>query len=84
VVGFLDGASTGNVRFWVYIREHGSSEWDVLVPGVSDSYDYKLRTFSVAVFPAYYGKDVDFSLRVDAFRSPLQDWAVWVKARIVR
>jgi hypothetical protein len=84
VVGFLDGASTGNVRFWVYIREHGSSEWDVLVPGVSDSYDYKLRTFSVAVPPAYYGKDVDFSLRVDAFRSPLQDWAVWVKARIVR
>ena len=84
VTGFLDGASTGDVRFWVYIREHGSSEWDVLVPGVSDSYDYKLQTFSVAVPPAYYGKNVDFSLRVDAVRSPLQDWAVWVKARIIR
>jgi hypothetical protein len=84
VVGFLDGASTGNVRFWVYIREQGGFEWDVLVPGVSDSYDYKLQTFSVAVPPAYYGKNVDFSLRVDAFRSPLQDWAVWVKARIIR
>ena len=83
VVGFLDGASTGGARFWVYVREHGSSEWDVLVPGVSDIYDYKLQTFSVAVPPAYYGKNVDFSLRVDAVRSPLQDWAVWVKAIII-
>jgi hypothetical protein len=84
ITGFLDGASTGGVRFWVYIREHGSSEWEVLVPGISDIYDYKLQTFSVAVPPEYYGENVDFSLRVDAVRSPLQDWAVWVKAKIIR
>jgi hypothetical protein len=83
IVGLLQGASTGSVRFWVYIREHGEPGWKVLVPGVPDGYDYKLETISVAIPPEYYGKNIDFSLRVDALAGPLQDWAVWVKARIV-
>jgi hypothetical protein len=84
VVGLLHGAATGSVRFWVYIREHGKPEWEILMPGVPDVYDYKLETVSVPVPSEYYGKNVDFSLRVDSVANPLQDWAVWVNARIIR
>lgn len=83
-VGLLHGAAAGSVRFWVYIRENGKLEWEMLVPGIPDGYDYKLETVSMAISPEYFGKNVDFSLRVDTVANPLQDWAVWVKARIVR
>lgn len=84
VVGLAEGAIAGEVQFWVYIRLHGQTDWVALVSAVDDIYDYRIKTVSVPIPPEYYGKDVDFSLRVFANGEPLQDWATWVDARILR
>ncbi len=84
LVGLLEGASAGDVKFWVYIRSDGESEWDTLVHGVEDIYDYRIKAIAVPIPPAYFGKNIDFSLRVSANGEPLQDWATWVDAKIVQ
>ena len=84
VVGLVEGAIVGEVQFWVYMRLQGETDWVVLVSGVDDIYDYRIKTMSVPLPPEYFGKDVDFSLRVFANGEPLQDWAAWVDARILR
>jgi hypothetical protein len=83
LLGFLQGADAGDVEFKVYIREHGTSEWEELMPGVTDRYDYIIKSVSVPLPPAYYDRAVDFSLRVNTNGEPLQDRAVWVEAKIV-
>jgi hypothetical protein len=84
LVGLLEGAQSGDVEFLVYIRPHGQGEWDILVPGVWDLYDYKLRALAVLIPPSYFGMNVDFSLVASTHGDPLQDWAVWVEAKILR
>jgi hypothetical protein len=83
LMGFLYGSDAGDVEFRVYIREHGTEEWEALVPGIADRYDYVIKSVSVPVPPAYFGKGVDFRLLVSTNGEPLQDRAVWVEAKIV-
>jgi len=84
VVGLLEDSHAGDVSFWVYIRLHGEDEWDVLVSGVDDWYDYKLKNIVAQIPPSYFGQKVDFSLRVSTNGDPLQDKAVWIESRIIR
>lgn len=84
LVGLVEGATSGNVQFWVYIRSQGEADWEPLVSDVDDIYDYRIKSISVPVPPKYFGKNVDFSLRVSANGEPMQDWAAWVEAKIIR
>ena len=84
VVGLLEDSHAGDVSFWVYIRLHGEDEWDVLVSGVDDWYDYKLKSIAAPIPPSYFGRKADFSLRVSTNDDPFQDKAVWVESRIIR
>ncbi len=84
LVGLLHNAVSGNVQFWVYIRLHGESDWSPIVSGVNDIYDYKIKTMSVPIPPEYFGKNADFRLQVNTNGEPLQDWAVWLDAKIIR
>jgi len=84
VVGLLEGSDAGAVSFWVYVRLHGETDWDVLVSGVDDWYDYKLRSIVAQIPPLYFGRKVDFSLRVSTNGEPLQDNAVWIESKIIR
>ncbi len=84
VVGLLEGSVAGDVSFWVDIRLHGETEWDPLVSGIDDWYDYKLKSIVAPIPPQYFGRKVDFSLKVSANGEPLQDNAVWIESRIIR
>jgi hypothetical protein len=84
LVGLMEGAFGGDVSFWVYTRLNGDTEWEELVPGIQHVFNYRVESFSVPLPPKYFGKKIDFSLRVCANRDPFQDWAAWVEARIIR
>jgi len=84
LVGLLQDAVAGDVKFWIYIRESGETEWTVVVPGVQDWYDGRIKAISVPIPAEYYNKNVDFSLRVNANGEPFQDWAVWVESKVIK
>jgi hypothetical protein len=84
LVGLLEGGQMGGVEFWVYIRQHGQANWEVLVPGVADTYDYRIKAISELIPPYYFGKNVDIRLAVNTDGEPLQDWAAWIEAKIIR
>jgi hypothetical protein len=84
IVGLLEGADAGNVTFEVYAGSIVTGEWTLLGDGVNAIYDYKLRSVNLPVPPSFYGKKTDFRLKVFNNGEPLQNWAVWVKARLVR
>jgi hypothetical protein len=83
IVGLLEDSHAGGVSFWLYIRLHGESEWEILA-SVDDWYDNRLKSIVAQIPPQYFNKKVDFSLRVSANDDPLQDKAVWVEAKIIR
>jgi hypothetical protein len=84
LVGLMQGAIAGDVTFHVYIRESSEMEWTELSSGVYDWYDYKIKPFVIRIPVSYFGEKVDFSLRVSANGEPLQDWAVWLEAKLIR
>ena len=83
IVGLLEGADAGTVIFEVYARAEGDTNWISLGDGVDDIYDYRLRTVSFPVPERFSGKKTDFRLKVSN-TEPLQNWAVWVNARLIR
>jgi eukaryotic-like serine/threonine-protein kinase len=81
MVGFMQGAGAGKVKFQVMIRpEGGPNTW---IAEISDSYDGQLKDLDLSL-DAWAGKAADFILKVDADGIPSQDWAVWVDVRIER
>jgi hypothetical protein len=84
IAGLLEGADAGTVMFEVYVRAEGDTEWQSLGEGVSDIYDYRLRTVSFPIPESFSGKKTDFRLKVSNTGEPLQNWAVWVQARLIR
>jgi hypothetical protein len=84
LAGLLEGGQMGGVELWGYIRQHGQADWEVLVPGVADTYDYRIKAIGELVPPYYFGKNVDIKLEVHADGEPLQDWAAWIEAKIIR
>jgi hypothetical protein len=80
-VGFIKGASAGNVRFKVMIRTTAGNVW---IADVTKPYNGSLATIDVPL-SAYVGKKADFILDVDANNAnATQDWATWVNASIYR
>jgi len=81
-VGFLKGATSGNVHFQVYVMPAGSSF--KLIADVADTYDGKLKEIKVPL-STWRGKKITaFYLRVNAGASSTQDWALWTSAVIYR
>jgi len=83
-IGFLKGASAGQVRFslW-YDPSPGQSGEEVKLAEVEDRHDGKLRDINVDL-SNFAGGSGALILRVDAMGSSGQDWAVWVNPRIER
>jgi hypothetical protein len=80
-VGFIKGASAGNVRFRVMIRTGAGNFWIADVP---KAYSGDLKTIDIPL-AAYAGTKPDFILEVDANNpNATQDWAVWADAKIIR
>jgi hypothetical protein len=80
-VGFIKGASAGDVRFKVMIRTDAGNVW---IADVTKTYSGALRTIDIPL-SAYAGKKADFILDVDANNpNATQDWAVWVNTKITR
>jgi hypothetical protein len=80
-VGFIKGASAGNVRFRVMIRTNAGNVW---IADVAKAYNGALGTIDIPL-SAYVGKKADFILEVDANNpNATQDWATWVNASIYR
>jgi hypothetical protein len=80
-VGFLEGASAGNVDFRIMIRpEGGTNTW---ISIENKDYGTPLKTIDVPL-DDFVGKRADFILRVSANGSSAQDWAIWVEAKIIR
>jgi hypothetical protein len=84
LAGLLEGAVAGDVVFQVYIREKGQTEWIALGDGMEDIYDYRIKSIIIPIPSQYYDKQVDFRLKVQNASEPLQNWAVWVQAKIIR
>lgn len=84
ITGLLEGADAANVSFEVYAKAKGDTDWTLLGEPVNAIYDYKLRSINLPVPASFYGKTTDFRLKVYNFGEPLQNWAVWVQARIIR
>jgi hypothetical protein len=84
IVGLLEGATAGNVDFQVYVRAEGENDWHLLGNGLTAYYDYIIKAMVLPLPPDYFGKHVDFRLRVNNVNEPLQNWAVWVEAKIIR
>lgn len=84
LVGLIEGALGGDVLFQIYIRQRGESEWIALVEGIEDYYDYRIRSISAPIPASYFGREVEFSLRVSTHGNYFQDRAAWVDAKIIR
>ena len=81
-IGFMKGASAGNVRYKVMIRPEGGP--NVWIVDMIKTYNGALVTLDVPL-SAYAGKKADFILEVDANNpSATQDWACWVNTEITR
>jgi hypothetical protein len=83
-VGYREGAiSTDGVTFmvWEHHVENGGEVWN-LVAQLQKTYTGQLAPIRVDL-SHLVGKEVGLELRVDAGPSSGQDWAVWVRPRIV-
>ena len=83
-VGFYTGATgTDGVTFWVWEhhKEAGQEVWNPIIQ-LPKKYTGKLAPIRASL-NHLVGKEVGIELRVDAGDSSGQDWAVWVRPRIV-
>jgi len=80
-VGFLKNAHGGEVTFRVMIRPDGGPNTWIAVE--TKAYGGTMKTIDVPLQP-WVAKRADFVLEVQANGSPLQDWAVWEEAKIIR
>lgn len=81
-IGFIKGASAGNVKFRVMIR--ATTSGNVWIAEVNKTYNGALGTIDIPL-SAYAGQKADFILEVDANNpNATQDWAVWVNTKISR
>ncbi len=84
LAGLVEGSIGGEVQFQVFIRNRGGTDWEALVENLEDIFDYRIKSVSARIPAYYFGKEVEFSLRVSAGNNYFQDWAAWVDAKIIR
>jgi len=83
-VGFLKGATAGDVRFSVwYAASPDGSGTKTKLAEVDDRHDGSLKAID-ADLSQFVGSSGAIVLRVDSKGSSAQDWAVWVDPRIER
>jgi|GEM_PF-2483781 len=83
-VGFLQGAEEGDVTFrLLFSNACDFREFYEEVGPLRDRYDKILRGWEVPL-NRFAGQNGCFALRVEAGETPIQDWAVWVEAKIIR
>lgn len=85
-VGFLQGASAGDVTFRVRLRTDSFPNSDIVVQHLA--YADGVKSFNVALGTInsgqYVGHQADACLIVEAGASASQDWAVWQNVIITR
>jgi hypothetical protein len=82
-VGFLKGATQGNVTFKISFWNGDPDSSPVILSSMTDLYDNKVKDWTV-LLNGLARESGYFYLIVDADSTSTQDWAVWVKARLER